>query len=93
MLPSLVYYAGRTVTVIGDERQALDFFKGPTGAWALMSETEWNQLKPLVANLCIAARRPLFDVRLRDVIDHRPPPDVLLVTNRCQAELASPASR
>ena len=37
-----------------------------------------------MTDICVAARQPLFDAKLRDVLDERPPADVLLVTNQCR---------
>ncbi|MEO7191144.1 MAG: glycosyltransferase family 39 protein [Vicinamibacterales bacterium] len=83
MLPSLVYYAGRPVRILDSEAQAVEFYADARGGWAMMSDTELRELQRVVPGLCVAARRPMFDAKLRDVLDRRPPADVLLVTNRC----------
>lgn len=84
MLPSLVYYSGRPVRVLNSQAEALDFYRDPRGAWAIMGEDDFDQLRAQLTGICVAARRPLFDAKLRDVLDERPPADVLLVTNQCQ---------
>jgi 4-amino-4-deoxy-L-arabinose transferase-like glycosyltransferase len=85
MLPSLVYYADRPVEVLDTVEQAAAFYRDPAGAWAIMDSREFDQLRAAVPNVCIAARRPrsMFEADLRDLLDGRPQPDVLLVTNRC----------
>ena len=42
MLPSLVYYAGRPVRVLDSQAEALDFYRDPRGAWAIMSEDDFD---------------------------------------------------
>ena len=83
MLPSLVYYAGRPVQMLDDQAEALEFYRDPRGGWAIMGETEFEELRALLPVLCVASRHPLFDAKLRNVLDQRPLADVLLVTNRC----------
>ena len=60
-------------------------YRDPQGAWAIMSEHEFSQLRTVVPGTCIAARRPrsMFEADLRALLQGRPQPDVLLVTNRC----------
>ena len=71
-----------------DRQEAIAFFQDPRGAWALMSDGEFADLQARVPGLCVAGRRPRLDAKLSDLIDRTPPPDVLLVTNRC-----APAAR
>ena len=83
MLPSLVYYAGRPVHVLYDQAEALAFYRDPRGGWAIMGEADFAELRMLLPALCVASRRPLFDAKLGNILNQRPPADVLLVTNRC----------
>jgi hypothetical protein len=49
-----------------------------------MGEQEYQELRDRVPRACVADRRPLFVATFSDLVRRRPPPDVLLVTNRCQ---------
>ena len=79
-LPSLVYYARKPVTRLGDLDTAVQFFNGHREVWVLAGETQWAELSARVPTACIAARHPFFAAKGRDFLDRRPPPDVLLVT-------------
>lgn len=92
LLPSLVFYAGRPVETLGLPEQARSFFFNDRGGWAIMGQQEFDELRGLVSGLCVADRRPFLDFRLSDVLAQRPPPNVLLVTNRCQGLPGPPAS-
>jgi len=83
-LPSLVYYVGRKVDDIGTVDHVRAYYFSANGSWVVMSEEDYESLRPVIPNLCVAYRRARFDAKLRDLLDQRPPPDVLLVTNRCR---------
>jgi 4-amino-4-deoxy-L-arabinose transferase-like glycosyltransferase len=83
MLPSLVYYAGRPVTLLESLDVARAFYANPRGAWAIMDEGRYETLRLAVPHVCVAGRRPRLDPKLADVLAGRPPEDVLLVTNEC----------
>jgi 4-amino-4-deoxy-L-arabinose transferase-like glycosyltransferase len=83
MLPSLVYYARRPVQILDDQAEALEFYRDPRDGWAIMTETEFEELRALLPGLCVASRHPLFDAKPRNFLNQQPPADVLLVTNRC----------
>lgn len=84
-LPSLVFYADRSIDEIGLPDHAMAYFHEPKGAWAIMSEEKYQEVRPRVPVLCVADRRPLFNiVSLRNLVSRTPPPDVLLVTNQCR---------
>lgn len=85
-LQSFVYYADRgPVEEIGVLEQAKAFFYDDRDSWALMGQGEWEEVRALVPHVCVADRHPLsiFDARLADIIQRRPPEDVLLVRNHC----------
>jgi hypothetical protein len=88
-LPSLVYYVDQPVRDLATHDEAAAFFKDGTDRWALMSQVSWHDLRDRGVPLCIADRRPLFDAKLRDLLARSPPPDVLLVTNRCELPATS----
>ena len=83
MLPSLVYYANRPVAELDTPELVREFYSRP-GAWLMMRRDErFDELQREVPGLCVAAARPVFDAQLGQLLDRRPPTEVLLVTNRC----------
>jgi len=85
-LQSFVYYANRgRVEEIGLPVQAMAFFFDDRESWALMGSDEWEALRPLASNVCIADSHPLsiFDAKVSDIIARRPPELALLVKNHC----------
>ena len=74
------------VEEIGLPEQARSFFIDRRQSWALMGADEWETVRPLYADMCVADRRPLsvFDARLTDVLHRRLPAEVLLIRNHCR---------
>jgi hypothetical protein len=86
-LTSLVYYARASIVsldCVNDVTAAQQFLTQHPEAWIVTSEQDWTALRARVANSCEAARHPLFDVRMRDLLARQPPADVVLVTNKCK---------
>jgi hypothetical protein len=84
-LPSLSFYAGRPITELGDLENVKAFFFNDYGAWVVMTEDSFEELRRDVS-MCEVARRPMFSASFRDLAERRPPRDVLLVSNRgCDA--------
>jgi 4-amino-4-deoxy-L-arabinose transferase-like glycosyltransferase len=81
--PSLVFYVNRPVHRMGSEEHAVSFFMSSNGSWALVEEVNYAELRALVPNLCEVARHPVFETKAKDLLSGQPPPDVILVTNRC----------
>ena len=85
-LTSLVYYARTPITsldCVNDVNQAEQFLRQHAEAWIVTSQQDWEALRSRVPAACAAVRHPLFDVRMRDLLAGQPPPDVVLVTNKC----------
>jgi hypothetical protein len=83
-VPSLVYYARRPVVRLANLDEAAAFFAGRSEVWMLAGERDWSKLRARVPATCVAARHPLFLAKGTDIIRGQPPPDVLLITTRCQ---------
>jgi hypothetical protein len=81
--PSLTFYLARPVIELWDDNEVVQLFSIEPEAWMVTSETEWTRLAPRLPNACVAWRRPRFDARLPDVMRGAPPPNIVLVTNRC----------
>jgi 4-amino-4-deoxy-L-arabinose transferase-like glycosyltransferase len=84
-LPSFVYYTKRSIEDVGTLESAAAFLGSPLETWVIAGEAEWAELKPRVPGACVADRRPLFlfDTKFSNILNGVPPPDVLLLTNRC----------
>jgi 4-amino-4-deoxy-L-arabinose transferase-like glycosyltransferase len=83
-VPSLVYYARRPVVRLANLDEAAAYFAGRPEVWMLAGERDWSNLHTRVPSTCVAARHPLFLAKGSDIIRGQPPPDVLLITTRCQ---------
>jgi 4-amino-4-deoxy-L-arabinose transferase-like glycosyltransferase len=84
-LPSTVYYADRPVRELMSLEDAAAFYRAEGPAWAIMGQEDYEDLRSVVPDLCVAGRRLQFDAKLDDLINRVQPPDVLLVTNRCDS--------
>lgn len=83
LFPSLVHYLRRPIEEIAGVEQAQAFFAPDRSAWVIMSHESYRELSAVIPGLCVVDRRPLFEAKLSDLLSRRPPPDVLLVSNRC----------
>ncbi|HEX5271351.1 MAG TPA: hypothetical protein VFW33_12720, partial [Gemmataceae bacterium] len=71
--PSLVFYAGRDVAVLGSEEGAAELLRGPVEAYLFLPAADWDRLRPLVPAPCRLLGRH------RDLYRRC---DVVVVTNR-----------
>lgn len=84
--PSLVFYVKRPVHRMGSAEHAASFFMSSNGSWAIVEEANYADLRAIVPNLCEIARYPVFEAKAKDLLSGQPPPDVILVTNRCTGQ-------
>jgi 4-amino-4-deoxy-L-arabinose transferase-like glycosyltransferase len=85
-LTSLVHYTGRTIAsldCVAGLDPAVQLLAAPAEAWVVTSEQEWSELRLRVPGACAAATHPLFVAKIEDLLERRPPPDVVLATNKC----------
>jgi len=83
-LPSLVYYLDRPVFEIFEPSQVIEVFSGPE-VYCLMAARDYETVREtLPVPTCVLARAPFFDVKIGNVIERRPLPELLLVSNQCQ---------
>jgi len=83
-LPSLTYYLGRPVVELFDPSQLADTLEEGE-AWVLITARDYEAVAPTLAvATCTAARAPLFDVKIGNILARKPLPELLLVTNRCE---------
>jgi len=86
-LQSFVYYTGRgAIEEIGSLEEADAFFGDRREAWALMGRHEFDDLHAMRSDTCIADSHRLsaFDAKFSDIVNRRPPLEVLLVRNHCR---------
>lgn len=85
-LPSMVYYLRRHIDILFEPEALLEHLRGPRTVYAVLPDDDYAALAPQVGvPTCIIARSPTVNVKLRAVIARQPPPEVLLITNRCGA--------
>jgi hypothetical protein len=83
-VPSLVYYLGRHVDVHLDPEPFQDALSAPHRAYGILRASDYDQLRARIARpVCVIDRRPTFDVRLSNIIQREPPPELLLISNVC----------
>ena len=83
-LPSMVYYLRRHIDILFEPEPLLDHLRGRRTVYAVLSDNDYGALAPHIGvPTCVIARSPTVNVKLRAVIAREPPPEVLLITNRC----------
>jgi len=81
--PSLVFYLRRHVDQLFDVSEVSAFFKGPSAAYCVMRQEEYEPIKTLIGvPTSVLATSPRFDGQLRDFLARRPLPNLVVVTNR-----------
>jgi 4-amino-4-deoxy-L-arabinose transferase-like glycosyltransferase len=84
-LPSLVYYLQRHVDQYFDAPPFIEAMRSNRRTYAVLSREDYDALRPqLGAQACVIAQRPIFNVKLGNVLAQDPLPDVLLVSNDCR---------
>jgi 4-amino-4-deoxy-L-arabinose transferase-like glycosyltransferase len=85
-LPSLVFYLNRPVPEIGTFEDAAARLAAPDEEWLVTNEESWRALHERVPAACLSESHSLFvfdTAKISDIITGEPPPDALLVTNKC----------
>nr|MBA3950203.1 hypothetical protein [Acidobacteriota bacterium] len=82
-LPSMSWYLGRPIEEVLDAPVLQERFTRPGETLVLLRASDYASIQAL-APTCVVARGPLFDVKLRSVIDGTAMPEMLLVSNRCE---------
>src|SRR5690606_36617554 len=84
-LPSMVWYMRRPVEEVLDEPILEQRLSRPDETLVLTESRNLPAIEALSPTpTCIVERRPLFDVKLRSVIEGTAMPEMLLVSNRCE---------
>jgi 4-amino-4-deoxy-L-arabinose transferase-like glycosyltransferase len=84
-IPSMVFYMRRPYEGFVDENAFVERFSSATEAYAVLAAEDYAALKPrLTGPSCEIDRRPYFDLKLRSLLARQPPPELVLITNRCR---------
>jgi len=85
-LPSLVYYLRRHTEVFYDHEPVVKLLESNQRVYLMLSRNDYETVvKPAVlANTCFVTSQPTFDVKLRNILSRQRPPELLLVTNKCE---------
>jgi len=80
--PSMVFYLRRQIFEIYNEEELLAAFASGREVYCVMSQSEYEAIKArLPLPIVILASRPIFQVKLRGILDRRELPQVVLITN------------
>jgi 4-amino-4-deoxy-L-arabinose transferase-like glycosyltransferase len=85
-LPSMVYYLRRHIAGGLDEETFTQLLRSGRRVFAVLPADRYQALKgKFKVETCVIGRHLTSDIRLRSLLERQPPPEVLLVTNRCPA--------
>ena len=82
-LPSMVWYLGKPVEEIIDLPVLQQRLLRPEETLVLLKRSEYAQLHAITPT-CIVDRRPLLDVKLREIVGGTALPEMQLISNRCR---------
>ncbi len=85
-LPSLTYYLNRPVPELGSFEDAVARLAGSDEQWLVTNDESWRALHERVPAACLAEAHSLFvfdTAKISDIVAGAPPPNALLVTNKC----------
>jgi 4-amino-4-deoxy-L-arabinose transferase-like glycosyltransferase len=85
-LPSMVFYLRRHIDIWIDPEMFVQQMRSGRTVYAVLPANRYDDLRAeFGVPTCILARHATSDVRLRSILQLEPPPEVVLVTNRCPA--------
>jgi 4-amino-4-deoxy-L-arabinose transferase-like glycosyltransferase len=85
-LPSMVYYLRRHIAGGLDEETFTRMLRSDRRVFAVLPDDRYDALKEkFEVQTCVIGRHLTSDIRLRSLLERRPPPEVLVITNRCPA--------
>jgi len=83
-MPSMVFYLRRHIDIWIDIEAFKNQIRSKQTVFAVLPSHRYQQLQfEFYVPTCELARQPLFDIRLRTLLRREPPPEVVLITNRC----------
>ena len=83
-LPSMVFYLKRHIDISFDAEAFAQQIRSDRRVYAVLPANRYEALESAFGvRTCVLARHPTADIRFRSVMRLEPPPELLLVTNRC----------
>ena len=83
-LPSMVFYLRRHIDIWFDAEAFANQIRSDRRVFAVLPADRYDAMKgQFGVETCVVGRHPTADIRLRTLLEKRPPPEVLVVTNRC----------
>jgi 4-amino-4-deoxy-L-arabinose transferase-like glycosyltransferase len=83
-MPSLVFYLRRHVEEVFDREHLVELFQSKRNVYAVLTADAYEALRQEMAiPPCVIDHRPTFDVKLRNMLNRQPLPELLIVTNKC----------
>jgi len=83
-MPSLVYYLRRHVEEVVDRSRLVELLQSKRNVYAVLTAEAYEALRQEMSTPpCVIEHRPTFDVKLRNMLNRQPLPELLIVTNRC----------
>jgi hypothetical protein len=86
--PSMTFYLRRQVFAYYEPEELLAAFASGRAVYCLMLAEDFESLKPQLPQAGVLASRPVFQVKLKFILEKREPPQVLLITNKGGATFA-----
>src|SRR5688572_16600346 len=88
-LPSMVFYLRRHIDVGFDAGTFAELMKSDRRVFGVLNAGRYDELKGTFGvETCVIGRHATADIRLRTLLHRQAPPEVLVITNRC--EVADP---
>jgi 4-amino-4-deoxy-L-arabinose transferase-like glycosyltransferase len=85
-LPSMVFYLQRHIDIWIDPAAFVQQMRSGKTVYAVLPAHRYEELKTQFGvPTCVLARHATSDIRLRSILEMQPPPEVLLVSTRCDA--------
>ena len=83
-MPSLVFYLRRHVQEVFDLAHLVELLGSERNVYAVVSDDAYEALRrEMAVPPCVIDHRPTFDVKLKNVLERQPLPELVIVTNRC----------
>ena len=84
-LPSMVFYLRRRIEIGFDPDEFARLLRSDRRVLGVLASDRYDAIKGLVGvKTCVIARHPTADIRLRTLLRREAPPEVLVISNRCE---------
>jgi 4-amino-4-deoxy-L-arabinose transferase-like glycosyltransferase len=84
-LPSMVYYLRRHIDVTYDRDRFIEIMRQPRRVFGILWTEEYQKLKDdFGIPTCALHRTPAFNIKIGAVIERKPLPELVVITNDCR---------